>query len=94
MDEAWQIVEFYKQRWKIEQIFRLLKSRCLRFEPSQQSAYEKMQKLMVVALIGAVKVLQIVRANERNTGQLMSAVFHESEAIVYTQVLITGHFGN
>jgi len=81
VEEAWQIVEFYKQRWNIEQIFRLLKSRCLRFESSQLSAYEKMQKLMVVALMGAVKVLQLVRAREANTDQSLSAVFHESEHI-------------
>jgi len=79
VEEAWQIVEFYKQRWNIEQIFRLLKSRCLRFESSQLSAYEKMQKLMVVALMGAVKVLQLVRAREAHTDQSLSAVFHEPE---------------
>lgn len=79
VEGAWQIVGFYKQRWNIEQVFRLLKSRCLRFESSQLSAYEKMQKLMVVALMGAVKVLQLVRAREGNTDQLLSAVFEESE---------------
>lgn len=79
VEAAWQIVGFYKQRWNIEQIFRLLKSRCLRFESSQLSAYEKMQKLMVVALMGAVKVLQLVRAREGHTNQSLSAVFHEPE---------------
>ena len=79
VDAAWQVVGFYKQRWNIEQIFRLLKSRCLRFESSQLSAYEKMQKLMVVALMGAVKVLQLVRAREGHTDQSLSAVFHEPE---------------
>ena len=78
-EEAWRIVGFYKQRWNIEQIFRLLKSRCLRFESSQLSAYEKMRKLMVVALMGAVKVLQLVRAREGHTNQSLSAVFDESE---------------
>lgn len=78
-EAAWKIVGFYKQRWNIEQIFRLLKSRCLRFESSQLSAYEKMQKLMVVALMGAVKVLQLVRSREGHTDQPLSAVFHESE---------------
>lgn len=79
VEAAWQVVDFYKQRWNIEQIFRLLKSRCLRFESSQLSAYEKMQKLMVVALMGAVKVLQLVRAREGHTDQSLSAVFHEPE---------------
>lgn len=34
---------------------------------------------MVVALMGAVKVLQLVRAREGHTGQSLSAVFHEPE---------------
>jgi len=34
---------------------------------------------MVVALMGAVKVLQLVRAREGHTDQSLSAVFHEPE---------------
>ncbi len=38
-----------------------------------------MQKLMVVALMGVVKVLQLVRAREGHTEQSLSAVFGQPE---------------
>ena len=37
-DDAWRIVEWYKQRWIIEQFFRVLKTQGLKLEDSQASA--------------------------------------------------------
>lgn len=77
--QALQILEWYKQHWNIEQVFRTLKNKGLRFESSQVSDYEKLQKIMIFALMGAVKVLQLVRARNSTTDQKMNAAFNEEE---------------
>ncbi len=76
---ALQIIEWYKQRWHVEQIFRTLKSKGLRVESSQVETYEKLQKITLLALIAAVKVMQLLRARDDKTGQGMRCVFNEQE---------------
>lgn len=79
-DDALKIIGYYKQRWNIEQVFRTLKGKGLNFEASRLSNYEKLQKLLLIALRASVKILQMVRARDGSTGQKMDAVFTESEA--------------
>ena len=83
---ALQIVDFYKQRWNVEQLFRVLKTKCLRFESGQWAQYEKLRKLMVVALMGAVKVLQLLRARDGTIQQRLEATFDADEQIVLTHL--------
>lgn len=72
-------MEWYKQRWNIEQVFRTLKSKGLRIETSQLEDYEKLQKITILALIAAVKVMQLFRARDGKAEQTMSATFNEEE---------------
>ena len=76
---ALQIVDWYKQRWNVEQVFRTLKSKGLCLESSQVEDYERLQKLTVLALIAAVRVLQLLRAREGKTEQPMECAFTEQE---------------
>lgn len=76
---ALQIVEWYKQRWNVEQIFRTLKSKGLKIESGQLKDYEKLQKLTLLALIAAVKVMQLIKARDGSTGQTMASVFTQEE---------------
>jgi hypothetical protein len=78
-EKALQIIDWYKQRWNIEQVFRALKNKGLRIESSQVSNYERLQKVTILALMGAVKVLQLVRARNGDTGQNISEAFDEHE---------------
>jgi hypothetical protein len=79
IEMAMQVVEWYKQRWNIEQIFRTLKTKGLRIQSSQLSDYEKLKKITILALIGAVKVLQLVRARDGETLQPISTAFDDIE---------------
>ncbi|SOD97344.1 Transposase DDE domain-containing protein [Spirosoma fluviale] len=78
--QALVIVGYYKQRWNVEQVFRVLKTKCFRFESSQLSTYEKLRKLMLVALLGSVKILQLIRAREGHSQQGLGVVFSGEEA--------------
>lgn len=70
--EARQIVAWYRMRWIIEQVFRSLKSHCLRIEDSQMAEAGAFTKLAVIALIAAVDAMQLVLAREGRTGQPVS----------------------
>ena len=59
---AWQIVEWYRMRWTIEQLFRLMKSHGLRIEDSQLADADTLIKLTAIATRAATVILQIVQA--------------------------------
>ncbi|HYK54879.1 MAG TPA: IS4 family transposase, partial [Flavisolibacter sp.] len=81
-EQAMQVIGFYKERWNIEQVFRVLKTKGLCFEQCQVKEYRKLQKLMMVALMAAVKVLQLVRARDGRSGQSASCAFSQTEMVV------------
>ena len=66
---ALQIVTWYRMRWTIEQVFRSLKSHGLRIEDSQMEHAGPFTKLAVVALIAAIRAMQLVLARDGRTGQ-------------------------
>ncbi len=61
---AWRIVEWYRQRWHIEQLFRTLKSQGLNLEASQVSSAEGLIKLAAMATVAAVRIMQLVLARD------------------------------
>ena len=67
--QARQIIAWYRLRWIIEQVFRSLKSHCLRIEDSQMEQAGCFVKLAVIALIAAVRAMQLVLARDGTTGQ-------------------------
>src|SRR5581483_534855 len=46
---AWRIVEWYKRRWTIEQLFRLIKTQGLQLEDSRLQTADRLLKLTVIA---------------------------------------------
>lgn len=69
LEQARQIVGWYRLRWIIEQVFRSLKSHCLRIGDSQVEEAACFIKLAVVALIAAVRAMQLVLARDGRTAQ-------------------------
>jgi hypothetical protein len=64
MAQARQCIEWYCQRWHIEQTFRTVKSQGLDIESSLVESGEKLEKLAVLAFSAAVKVMQLVMARD------------------------------
>ena len=69
VSDARQIVAWYRMRWIIEQVFRSLKSHCLRIEDSQMEEARCFTKLALVALIAAVRAMQLVMARDGSSAQ-------------------------
>ncbi|MGH7210276.1 MAG: IS4 family transposase [Acetobacteraceae bacterium] len=72
VEQARQIVAWYRMRWAIEQVFRSLKTHGLRIEDSQVEEARSFAKLAVVALIAAVRSMQLVLARDGSTGQTIT----------------------
>jgi DDE family transposase len=59
-----EIIQFYRLRWRIEQVFRALKSDGLKLPEVQMQNGTKLLKLAALALAAAVRILQLVDARD------------------------------
>jgi len=83
LGDAMEIVEWYRARWIVEQVFRTLKTQGFDLEESQIETRAALEKLAAAVLIGALRTMQLVQAREGDTGQLLSdAVEKEDEPLV------------
>jgi hypothetical protein len=62
--DAEQIVQLYRLRWRIEQVFRALKSDGLALDDSQVIEAERMFNLAAIGLAGAIRTIQLVDARD------------------------------
>ncbi|NJO32987.1 MAG: IS4 family transposase [Rhodospirillales bacterium] len=76
---AWQIIDWYKMRWAIEQFWRLLKLQGLRLEDSQLQTAEGLIKLTAIAAKAAVTTFQLLQAREGYSQEPASLAFAEHE---------------
>ncbi len=79
---AWRIIDWYKQRWVIEQLWRLLKLQGLRLEDSQLASAEGLIKLTAIAAKAAVLTLQLQQARQGETDEPASVAFPDREIVV------------
>ena len=85
---AWQIVDWYRWRWIIEQLFRLMKSQGLQLEDSQLETADGLMKLTAIAAKAACVTLQLVQARDGGA-QPATNVFSEPEIEVLDKLNAT-----
>jgi hypothetical protein len=78
LEDALRIVGWYRARWTIEQVFRVMKSQGFDLEMSQIETPEAMAKLALVVLIAALRTLQLVNARSGATGQKLADAMDEA----------------
>ena len=76
---VWRIVDWYRQRWLIEQLFRLLKKQGLGLEDTQITEAERLLKLAAVATKAAAVTLQLLQARDGQTDQAALVAFTPAE---------------
>lgn len=79
VQEALQIIEWYKQRWYIEQVHRLLKTDGFRIERSQLEQGWAIRKLTMLAMMATLKILQMTIAYEDDNEQPIDEVFDKEQ---------------
>lgn len=78
-DAAWRIVDWYRARWIIEQLFRLLKKQGLRIEDSQIETADRLLKLVAIATRVAAITLQLLQARDGRTNESATLTFNADE---------------
>jgi Transposase DDE domain len=78
-EQAWRIVDWYKQRWLIEQFFRILKTQGFRLEDSQLATADRLLKLVAIAAKAAVITLQLLQARDGRSHQPVRLAFDTTE---------------
>lgn len=79
IDQAMQCVEWYKKRWLIEELFRVLKTKGFRIESSQLSSGEGLKKLLALTLEAAVKVMALKLSLTQDIKRAASTMFSPTE---------------
>ena len=66
-EQANEVVQLYRMRWRIEQVFRALKSDGLALNDSQVVDAQRMFNLTAIGLAGAIRTIQLVDARDGST---------------------------
>jgi hypothetical protein len=77
--KAFQIVDWYRKRWIIEQLFRLMKTQGLQVEDSELATADSLLKLTAVAAKAAAITLQLVQARDGGAPQPVANAFGDAE---------------
>jgi Transposase DDE domain len=83
-EQAWRIVDWYKQRWLIEQFFRVLKTQGFRLEDSQIATADRLLKLVAIAAKAAVITIQLLQARDGRGQQPIHLAFNTNEVAALT----------
>jgi hypothetical protein len=86
IEQALEIIQWYRYRWIIEQSFRTTKTKGLAIESSQAKSFEALAILITLALIAAVQVMQLVQARDGQTQQAIENVFSPIEIACLVQL--------
>ena len=62
--EATEVATLYRMRWRIEQLFRTLKSDGLDLEATQVADAQRLFKLAALGLVAAARIMQLVDARD------------------------------
>ena len=79
-EDAYKIIEWYSQRWMIEQVHRVLKSKGFQIEDSELESGWAIRKLCVLMLSALIRIFQMNLAySEQEQGQPIEEIFSKEE---------------
>lgn len=92
IDAALQIVEWYRLRWNIEQLFWVMKSQGFDIESSQLETAEALMKLAIITARTACRVMRLVRARDGRVPQAARDLFEpgQIELLAVLQLQLQG----
>jgi hypothetical protein len=91
--DALRVVDFYRRRWTIEQLFRTLKSQAFDIEESFIEDGEALERLAAVTLIAATSVMQLVHARGDAGQHYPAHRIFTSDEIEFLHILIKSREG-
>ena len=79
LSDARQVTGFYRQRWTIEQLFRVMKTKGFDIEAVRVADNGPFENLVAATLIAAIQVLQMVRERDGAAGRPLEDVFDPAD---------------
>lgn len=73
------IIEIYRTRWNIEQIFRLLKKQGFQIENSELTSGWAIRKLTILLLNNVLRIMQLLLSYGKEESQPIQEVFNDDE---------------
>jgi Transposase DDE domain/Transposase DNA-binding len=92
-EQAVVVINRYKQRWFIEQLFRLLKNQGYRIESTELETGWAIRKMFVLILNAALRIMQLYLSFEKEGSQPVKEVFSKNE-IRCLELIEQKQFGN
>lgn len=89
LTDACQIVDLYRSRWSVEQLFRTMKSQAIDLEESLIADGDALERLAAAALIVATRVMQLVHGRGAAGQAFKAARLFSPIEITVLQALIT-----
>jgi hypothetical protein len=80
-EEAIAVINDYRQRWYIEQVFRLLKKQGFKIEESELTSGWAIRKLTILLLNNVLRVMQLLLAYGNEESQPINEVFNSEEIV-------------
>jgi hypothetical protein len=77
--DAQRITRFYRQRWTIEELFRVMKTKGFDIEAVRMADTAPFENLTIATLIAAVQVLQMVRERDGIAGRPLQDILDPNE---------------
>lgn len=84
--KALEIIDWYRQRWHIEQLFWTLKRQGFNLEASQIETADALMKLAIMATKAATRVMQLVRARDGKDPRPAEDLFSAEEIAVIAEL--------
>ena len=92
-EDALRIIQWYKQRWQIEQLFRMMKKKGFRIEETELEYLDSIYKQTILSFFAAFQVIQLVLERDQEEGRKIEALFTQ-EQIACLRVLNQKYQGN
>lgn len=86
--DAMRIVEWYKMRWYIEELFRVIKSQGIDVESVQLESGEKLQKMVVVCLAAALRIMSLKLSYDKKDEDTNARIIFSERQIALLQILL------
>jgi hypothetical protein len=86
LDDARLIVSYYRRRWGIEQVFRLMKTHGFDIEAVPIRENEPLKNLGCATLIAAIRIQQMLHDRDGRAGRPMTDVFEPADQPIITAI--------
>lgn len=86
MHTAFEIIQWYKQRWLIEQLIRSVKSEGLNLEASQLESGAGLKKLTVMAFAAALQIIQLTLARDGSPQYPATLIFEQEQLACLAEI--------